>query len=807
MKSGETALIAFRVKNIDIASVDAVIFTLKGASFITKNYPSDDVTYSDGRFVVALYQEDTIALGNGKRVLVEAQINSGDKSVIKSKYVVIDDKSTIATQILDGNTPTAYRLADIDLEFDSQFVVATIDEETVDEAVARAVNAAMQAENAVVAAQEATAGANNARDNANAAATEAVSIANNAASHAVTTANNAAQTAMNTATTAANNANSAAVEARQAKTEAIDAKTRADEATAKANAATTSATNAAGLANTAAGTANTAASNADTARANAVTATSAANSAASAANTAAGKANTAASNADTKASLANEKAELAATKAGEADAAAIRANEAADTVDAKIRESLAGVNRELNAQSNRITNLEYASKGVLFREESDGATAYTKSVPSGALPYGTLDMIGGMSQVVEGEIVTAEPKSVESVGANLLNPSNVIKGRYITVTGAFVMGSYDMFFCAIEKGKKYTISTDDAGYVYGFYYEMPTLSSITYNNSRTVDTVGVFTAPIDGYVAFRTQKDYDKAMLQIGETRTPYAPYVGTIEQKSLPTSLPTLLGINDTVYDYIEFEPVTYRNMKSVDLGSLEWSYRTSDGLFYSYGVNASAVFPSTDNVRANILCNGFTTTDRNSVASADKMIALSSASTKVIFVNNKEYTDVASFTRAMQGIILHYEATEGGEDYEAKLLHRKCAKARGLTWVYSDGEFYSRGIASSAKYSAANSVKGNIMSNRYTNVPRLSITDKTIAIANNGVLWLSDSSLSASDTPDVEVIYELATEQILDVTDLLAEWENSIHVEGGGTITFAQDGLHIPVPNSETYLVKVEV
>lgn len=55
------------------------------------------------------------------------------------------------------------------------------------------------------------------------------------------------------------------------------------------------------------------------------------------------------------------------------------------------------------------------------------------------------------------------------------------------------------------------------------------------------------------------------------------------------------------------------------------------------------------------------------------------------------------------------------------------------------------------------------------------------------------------------VMMYYELATptETPIDEADL--EALRTLQVEAGGTLTFEQSDLHLPVPNQETYLVKV--
>ena len=78
--------------------------------------------------------------------------------------------------------------------------------------------------------------------------------------------------------------------------------------------------------------------------------------------------------------------------------------------------------------------------------------------------------------------------------------------------------TYDLHFGLVTQGESYRVTTDDsAGFVGGYFTSMPTPSSVTYNSSRVVSANKTFTAPIDGYVVFRTTHNYATPMFCLAD--------------------------------------------------------------------------------------------------------------------------------------------------------------------------------------------------------------------------------------------------------------------------------------------------
>lgn len=110
----------------------------------------------------------------------------------------------------------------------------------------------------------------------------------------------------------------------------------------------------------------------------------------------------------------------------------------------------------------RLRMLELAAEGVLYTEETDTDTAYEKTIPSGALPYATLEKIGGAT-IVDGDVLkSASVEKVLSIGKNALKPypgystsgSNVTSTMVVKRDKKFVVG-----LAEVKPGEKIKIAT------------------------------------------------------------------------------------------------------------------------------------------------------------------------------------------------------------------------------------------------------------------------------------------------------------------------------------------------------------
>lgn len=122
MKVGSNCII-FANMRINEDEIESVIFTFKGRVFVTKVYP-DNVTYNEGVFAIPLRQEETIHLLGD--VPVEAQINYKTGAVQKSDIQEVHFDESIATEIIEGNTPSEVDIQEISFEIIGDVVIAKI---------------------------------------------------------------------------------------------------------------------------------------------------------------------------------------------------------------------------------------------------------------------------------------------------------------------------------------------------------------------------------------------------------------------------------------------------------------------------------------------------------------------------------------------------------------------------------------------------------------------------------------------------------------------------------------------------------
>lgn len=116
--------------------------------------------------------------------------------------------------------------------------------------------------------------------------------------------------------------------------------------------------------------------------------------------------------------------------------------------------------------------------------------------------------------------------NVSVSGKNLAE--NVLVGGSIGGTGVIGTASgYSMAYGKVKKGVTYTITTNDSQLVGGFFENEPQIGAQSYNGSRNIQASKTFTAPINGYIAFRILEGYTQYQLEIGSTATTYEPYNG----------------------------------------------------------------------------------------------------------------------------------------------------------------------------------------------------------------------------------------------------------------------------------------
>lgn len=412
-----------------------------------------------------------------------------------------------------------------------------------------------------------------------------------------------AVTAAETATTAANNAAKSATATEKSADTATQAAKRAETAQASAETFATQA--------------ETARQGAETARAEAVTAQNAAKVSAAQASTAAqqveadktitaGYAKTAKTCADSttadrqavqtlaeqvtadKANVAENAAKVAEDRKT-AETAAQTAQSIADslpddyvTAVGKIAENTAEIGRvklsdkELQRRVNALYDME---NGITHQFETDTDTAYAKTIPTGAKLM-SVKSIGGHSEVIDGEIVSAGTESVVEQGKNLWNLESYTASDLVDLkTG------YWGVKLSVKPNSTYCISVTRDTALCGTYGKLigADKREIKFFGHKTMSDINAYTGhpvafqtadedyvyvAINSFNGFDTWKSdllkyFPSFQIEKSSTATAYAPYHSNVYQ--IPEAIKALpgYGIEGNVTDY---EAKTYTQNNTVD-------------------------------------------------------------------------------------------------------------------------------------------------------------------------------------------------------------------------------------------------
>lgn len=515
---------------------------------------------------------------------------------------------------------------------------------------------------------------------------------------------------MQTAVTAAETATTAAENAEKSATTAGVSADTAEQAASRAETAKTSA-------ETSATQTETAMQGAETARQQAVTAQNAAKISAAQASTAAqqttadknitaGYAKTAKTNADStaadrqavqemaeqvtvdKATVAENAAKVAEDRTA-AETAAQTAQAVADslpddyvTAVGKIAENTAEIaNVKLTDKElqRRVDALYSIGQGVTHKFETDSETAYQKAVPTGGKLM-SVKSIGGHSEVIDGEIVSAGTEEVVEQGKNLFDytdktyhganvnkvENGVIYTKGLTTTAlnipTIAENKYTLSFkvksnaanqgglrWSLQKGKNTSYAHDssliklEVGYAANTEYQ----AVVTF----VADTDFVSLCTIVGMI-------YD-VQLENGDTATNYSPFYQTAYQ--IPEAIRNLPGYGwsaGTARNYVDYENKRYvQCVNSVDLGTLTWT--AGESVSFKTHHLAGQKLTKSYSIAPNFICPKYSTKTQNESWGKTSITGISATSNVngYIYVNDTSYTDATTFKQAMQGVILYYE------------------------------------------------------------------------------------------------------------------------------------------------------
>ena len=382
-----------------------------------------------------------------------------------------------------------------------------------------------------------------------------------------------------------------------------------------------------------------------------------------------------------KATVADHAAQVAEDRTA-AETAAQTAQAVADslpddytTAVEKIAENTAEIGRVKQTDkelTRRVNALYDMGQGITHQFETDSETAYQKTIPTGAKLM-SVKSVGGHSEVIDGEIVSAGVTEVVEQGRNLFD---VEKCAALGLYYGFEIDTNKTLQIALKDGKTCPTNVSfGIVYVHGNTMANWLITSNgvreTITNSRDMtDSTQIMVACYPGNKeTMQSIADAFDIMLVDGiyksDTMPAYAPYHSNVYP--IPETIRALPGYGwsaGTARNYVDYENKRYvQCVGNMDLGTLDLEFNTTSSVgnhFYAYvkhlnfkylGVFGTTVY--------NVLCSKYVTVARSSNVFVDKTLTLDGGSTTVsqIQVKDTTYTDAAAFKQAMQGVILYYE------------------------------------------------------------------------------------------------------------------------------------------------------
>lgn len=162
----------------------------------------------------------------------------------------------------------------------------------------------------------------------------------------------------------------------------------------------------------------------------------------------------------------------------------------------------------------------------------------------------------------------------------------------------------------------------------------------------------------------------DNQRLHITGSRTGYAPYKEPRIIEIPQTELPSAGSVHDTikivegnvVAGQQRYNMVRVSRINSVDLGTLNWRYISSNGRMASSSLDGIIKKHSSYVGKPNIVCAKYTTDTPQSLESSNPAnLTISIGGNGIdILIYDSSYTDATTFKTAMSGVILNYEKAE---------------------------------------------------------------------------------------------------------------------------------------------------
>lgn len=305
-------------------------------------------------------------------------------------------------------------------------------------------------------------------------------------------------------------------------------------------------------------------------------------------------------------------------------------------------------------------------QGITHKFETDSDTAYAKTIPTGAKLM-SVKSIGGHSEVIDGEIVSAGVTEVVEQGRNLFD---VEKCAALGLYYGFEIDTNKTLQIAL-KDEKTCPTNVSFGIVYVHGNTMAnwliTSNGVreTITNSRDMtDSTQIMVACYPGNKeTMQSIADAFDIMLVDGiyksDTMPAYAPYHSNVYP--IPENIRALPGYGwsaGTARNYVDYENKKYYQcVGSVDLGTLTWT--AGESVSFKTHHLAGQKLTKSYSIAPNFICPKYSTKTQNESWGKTSITGISATSNVngYIYVNDTSYTDATAFKQAMQGVMLYYE------------------------------------------------------------------------------------------------------------------------------------------------------
>lgn len=314
----------------------------------------------------------------------------------------------------------------------------------------------------------------------------------------------------------------------------------------------------------------------------------------------------------------------------------------------------------------RVDALYSIGQGITHQFETDTDTAYQKAVPTGAKLM-SVKSIGGHSEVIDGEIVSAGVTEVVEQGRNLFD---VEKCAALGLYYGFEIDTNKTLQIALKDGKTCPTNVSfGIAYIRGntmanWLITSQGLVETKTDSSKMTDSTQIMVVCYPGNKeTMQSIADAFDIMLVDGiykpDTMPAYAPFHRN--EYPIPEAIRALPGYGwsaGTARNYVDYENKRYvQCVGSVDLGTLSW--RVGDSVsFETFQLTGQKLTKNYD-IAPNILCSKYPTKTQNELWGKTNVTGITTNANVdgCVHLNDTTYTDAAAFQQAMHGVMLYYE------------------------------------------------------------------------------------------------------------------------------------------------------